>query len=352
MKKIKTTYCRFALFGLLILAGISSCDVHEFPSVEEKTSVTLEFRFDTVLPLHQTITLPSSKAASSSAEDYDLRYTINIYRADEQGNFGREACTMIVETKDDVTALEHSVTLEMESGVYRFIAWTDYVDAGSQDHKFYNTDRFEEITLYGEEHYGNCLFRDAFRGSADLEIATGENRQLTVDMERPLARYSFIATDLEEFITKATQALALRAASGTQSQDGDGTTPTQAIDLGDYRVIFRYTGYMPSSFNLFTDKPADVLTGVEFEGSIKQLNDKEAELGFDYVFVNGTESSVQVAVAICDQAGNLLSQTEEISVPVVRSKHTTVKGEFLTTEASGSVGISPGFDGEWNVEIQ
>ena len=50
MKKIKTTYCRFALFGLLILAGISSCDVHEFPSVEEKTSVTLEFRFDTVLP--------------------------------------------------------------------------------------------------------------------------------------------------------------------------------------------------------------------------------------------------------------------------------------------------------------
>ena len=39
MKKIKTTYCRFALFGLLILAGISSCDVHEFPSVEEKTSV-------------------------------------------------------------------------------------------------------------------------------------------------------------------------------------------------------------------------------------------------------------------------------------------------------------------------
>ena len=109
---------------------------------------------------------------------------------------------------------------------------------------------------------------------------------------------------------------------------------------------------MPSSFNLFTDKPADVLTHVEFEGELRQLNDQEAELGFDYVFVNGTESSVQVAVLIYDQAGNLLSQTEEISVPVVRSKHNTVKGEFLTTEASGSVGISPGFDGEWNVEIQ
>ena len=48
----------------------------------------------------------------------------------------------------------------------------------------------------------------------------------------------------------------------------------------------------------------------------------------------------------------LLSSTDPIDVPLERSKLTIVRGPFLTTQASGGVGIDPGFDGEWNYEIK
>lgn len=64
------------------------------------------------------------------------------------------------------------------------------------------------------------------------------------------------------------------------------------------------------------------------------------------------ESKVPVAVEIYDKDGTLLSSTDAVEVPIVRSKHTTVRGKFLTSEASGNVGIDPGFDGDWNYEIK
>jgi hypothetical protein len=36
----------------------------------------------------------------------------------------------------------------------------------------------------------------------------------------------------------------------------------------------------------------------------------------------------------------------------MRSKLTTVKGNFLTSKASGGVFVSPGYDGEHNIVIQ
>ena len=58
--------------------------------------------------------------------------------------------------------------------------------------------------------------------------------------------------------------------------------------------MFRYQGFMPCSFNMFTNKPADSWTGVAFDSTMQRLSDTEVELGFDYVFVNGGESTVPV----------------------------------------------------------
>jgi hypothetical protein len=38
-------------------------------------------------------------------------------------------------------------------------------------------------------------------------------------------------------------------------------------------------------------------------------------------------------------------------VPLVRSKLTTVKAHFLTSEAEGGVTIIPDYDGEHNIEV-
>lgn len=349
----KTPYYIYRLFvpvvtGCLLLCG--SCDVHEFPSADDEPAtheVTLHLNFHTDLPQYRVVEYTRTRAASTDPDDYDLRYLIHIYKDDGTGTFDNGEYTSRIETKDDVTALNHDLKLQLEEGNYRFVVWTDYVDNGTEEDKFYDTGRFEEITLRGDEHAGNCHFRDAFRGLEEVTIADGSTREATVEMERPMARYSFVTTDLDLFLTRVMEQ---QAASKETAETTDA--PTKAIDLNDYRVTFRYTGYMPSAFNALTDKPVDAQTGVSFDGQITRLSDNEAELGFDYVFVNGTESTVQVMLEVRNNEGDVIASISPVDVPLMRSRHTTVRGPFLTTEATGGVGISPGFDGEWNYEIR
>jgi hypothetical protein len=109
---------------------------------------------------------------------------------------------------------------------------------------------------------------------------------------------------------------------------------------------------MPCSYNIFTDKPADAWTGISFESRMETLSETEVSLGYDYVFVNGSESTLSLTVEVYDKDGKKMSSSQPIQVPVVRSKLTVVRGEFLTSEASGGVSINPGYDGDdYNVEI-
>ena len=338
-----------AAAGALSLCALSSCDVHEFPAEEpESHSVVLNLDFRTALPLYQTIEYTRSGKASAMPADYDIRYQIRVYKTDSEGGIISDDYTAVTVTKDDVTDPDHSVSMEIGEGSYRFLVWADYVDNGGDADKFYTTGDFKEITLAGDGHCGNNAFRDAFRGEtvAAVTAENGVTQEITVEMERPLARFQFVTTDLETFITNA-----LKEQEARNSAE-KGNSPTKAVNLDDYRIVFRYAGFMPSAFNNFTNKPIDAVTGVSFTGRITRLSETEAELGFDYVFVNGTESTVPIAVEVYGTDNQLLSSTGSIDVPLVRSRHTTVRGPFLTTQASGSVGIIPGFDGDWNYEIK
>ena len=188
----------------LAISALSSCDVHEFPAEEPgKQSITLNLEFRTEMPLHQTVEYTRSGGASTNAGDYDIRYQIRVYKTDNEGEPLSDAYTLITGTKDDVTDLNHSVDIEFEKGNYRFLVWADYVDGGKEEDKFYATGDFKERTLAGESHCGNNVFRDAFRGEALAAVTPGNDaaQEITVGMERPLARFQFVTTDLETFIT-------------------------------------------------------------------------------------------------------------------------------------------------------
>lgn len=115
--------------------------------------------------------------------------------------------------------------------------------------------------------------------------------------------------------------------------------------------MFYYSGYMPCAFNIMDNKPCDSMTGVSFESTIKAVDEHEARLGFDYVFVNGKESSVMVTVALLDEDGTQLSRSNQIEVPLKRSMLTVVKGSFLIQETGGGVAIDPDFEGEFNIVL-
>ena len=67
--------------------------------------------------------------------------------------------------------------------------------------------------------------------------------------------------------------------------------------------------------------------------------------------VNGHESSIAVALEVYDPEGTLIGRTVTINVPTKRGQNTIVRGRFLTSMASGGVGIDPSYNGEYNVEL-
>ena len=51
----------------------------------------------------------------------------------------------------------------------------------------------------GNEHEGSNDYRDAFTGTVTAEVSA-KSREATVAMGRPMAKFNFISTDVDEFI--------------------------------------------------------------------------------------------------------------------------------------------------------
>ncbi len=338
------------------LLCITSCAVHEWPE-PTPADVIVNLDFDTQMPQYKVLNEEGTRA-SHDGRDYDIRYTIAAYRLLQDGSYAEEPFLLKVFSKDEIEELNATFRFSIDEGSYRFYVWTDFVLAGTRSDYFYNTTSFRRISLQGT-HEGNNDFRDAFSGSADLKVIRRGSKEtpstVTVQMRRPLAKFEFITTDLQEFITKTIEAMIRKeeaeAAAKAGETKSEGDTKTPVVDLEKYTVVFFYSGYMPNAYNMMEGKPCDSATGVKFSSAISTIDNHDARLGFDYVFVNGEESSVMVTVALYDEEGTQLSISRQIEVPIKRSMLTTVRGSFLMQNTGGGVAIDPGFEDEFNIYI-
>lgn len=328
-------------------AVLGGCDVHEFPlepGIPTRRKMLVHLQFDTLMPLYRNITVTQTKSSNEdvamTGDAYDVRYIINAY-PNENGAVSRTLDTSFVFTRDGVDILDYTAQIELEGGDYTLLVWCDYVEQGTCADNFYNTADFTRLYLAGDEHIGGTDFRDAFRGSCqsivNVPVSASDTLSQVVEirMGRPMAKYKFISTDYRQFLIYATRQAKVKAS-----------------DISGYTIAFKYSGYMPHQFNMFTNKPSDSKTGVTYRCPIDALGENEALLGFDYVFVNGNESSVQVALQVEDNMGNVIADIGTIDVPLVRSKVTEVRGAFLTSNAQGGIGVDPGFDDEYNIFIR
>lgn len=357
---------------LLLLA---SCDVHELPTRDNVgVPFFLHLDFNSEMPLYKEIPYTRTddeEATKAPAYLYNIRYTIKAYRTDITRGDAREADATFVFTQPATAALNFTAPLELPEGEYDFQIWTDYVDAGTIADKFYNTSDFSEIILSDRKnHRGSEDFRDAYRGYTKGKVLNPEyylgdvansiDNQAFAEMRRPMGKFKFVATDVESFVTRVIEMMKEKGKNKNTSFPTDSIWNTRAeyeraleyIGIEQFKVVFRYNLFMPCSFNMFTDKPADSWTGMTFESNMYSEDYNEMTLGFDYIFVNGSETTLSVSLEVYDEEGQLLSSTDPINVPVVRSKLTLVTGSFLTSKAAEGVSISPGFDGEFNIPIQ
>ena len=78
---------------------------------------------------------------------------------------------------------------------------------------------------------------------------------------------------------------------------------------------------------------------------------KELILGFDYVLTDAGETvSIPVELEILNEKNEVLARTA-FRIPCERGKNTTVRGNFLTSDANGGIGIDPDYDGDLEVDL-
>ncbi len=340
----------YMLVCLSLVFGATSCDIHEFPEIPEKVQVNLNLNFEisaTGITEWNHIYDDNGVTEQGFGDIYDnthsqvyIRYIIRTYPV--QGNNQNYTQEFIIK-KNIADGYSHSVALDIAPGDYDIMVWADMVE-DSTDAPFYNADNFSEIFLEGV-HQGCNEYRDAFRGTTRISLVASiieqETKTIEVQLQRPLAKYEFVTTGLTDFIKKEQLRIeAINAAKADNSKN---------ISIDDYRVVFHYVGFMPNTYSMFTDKPVDSSTGVQFDSELQKISDTEASMGFDYVFVNGTESAVTVQIGIYDSSGTQVSLTDPINVPLRRNHHTIMRGSFLLMNASGGVTIDPGFDGDYNL---
>ena len=358
MKKI------FAL-AFAAFAVLSSC-IHEFP-VSVPADVVLTLTFDTPLPYYKTVYFPEeTKSAAPASEfpyfeqdfsdydQYDIRYIIEAYPRLGNGDYSRDPMRRWVFTEDDASQLDdYTVTLSIDEGDYDFRVWTDFVENGSQADLYYLTSSWKDgIKInHKDGHRGNDDWRDAFSGKLAVNVVRYgseiEPTSGTIQMSRPLGKYIFVTNDLEDFTTKV-----LRTKAEEAEQKGDTKAPEFNID--DYTLVIAYTGFMPSSYSMVTDRANDSEVNVRFSSKLTQVDEHTAIMGFDYVLANpetATQTNLIMGIELRDKDGTVLASHPQVRVPLNRSQYTVIEGRFLMQESSGGITLNPDFEGEFIVPV-
>ena len=379
------------LFGtLLALAAavaVDSCDVHEFPDEPlpvvpdpepepTENNIYLELMFDwSEMPLFTEYFYDEdSRSRHTRADDaatHDMRFIINFYEADAElpirrGRAPSRAPISTVVVTRSLSEIQDSihVPVKLLPDDYRVVVFADFVRAGTKTDLYYDTSDLSSIKVFSDDGHkpGNSDFTQVFRGDTEfgfsldrLMVYPGEEPEdivVRAELTRPQARFRFITTDLADFLLKFGINIMGSEPDGPVSSPSDRARRIREI-LGEYRAVIRYAGYMPSTYNLFSDMPTDAKLGQWVDAEIRELPGGQAELGFDHVIINsGENEKIQLALEIYStKTGERLNASRQISVPVLRGHRTDILGRFLTIETSSGIGLSPGFTGEYNFEI-
>lgn len=335
----------------VMLASLSvqtGCDVHEWPVEAEYVPFYLNLDFETAMSEQEYL---YSRAAHTGDGIHDIRYVIRAYPMTLDGKMSSEYHSEFVYSKPVETFGQdygYRTSLELPEGKYRLMVWTDFVDRGSVDHKYYDCDNFNSIVLHGS-HKANTDYRDAFSGMVDVELVSTiqegvEVLESVVKMARPMAKYTFISTDLQEFVSREL----IRLSRNESGSDGG----SRVIDLEDYEVVVYYPMYLPNTYNLSTDKAVNSGTGVQYSSNLVRLNENEVSMGFDYVVINDDpDAKVTVQIGLFDKEGTQIAKSEQFNIPLKRSVNMLVRGQFMTVESDGGISIDPSFNGDHNIVL-
>ena len=353
------------LYIFLAACFCGSC-VHQFPDETTLAQLDVTLTFETEMDFFRTMHFPDDTRQGltfepetdhkpdyfdqilpdqkTGSENYRIRYVIEAYRILSNGRTASVAEERKIFYDDASQWDDYSFSLTLPEGGYELRVWADYIDKESDAHLFYDPTNFSGIRLnLADGHHVNTDYRDAFVGRSKVELVRYGSIvppvHTTVVMGRPMGKYVFVSSDLDEFVTKV-----------LKNQQNRNVARAQEVNLEDYKLIIQYPIYMPSSFSMKSDRHNSSASGVIYESTLKALDDSRAVMGFDYVFTNPRDvldntTRVNLKIILQDKQGNVLAAHEDVYISLRRNMMTVVEGSFLVQDSDGGVSIDPGFNG-------
>lgn len=344
------------MLAVLVATLLYGCDVHQWPEPKQQNMSIVnaglklrlhyepdfwvwEHRYDPVQGIvieeHPDQGVDEEHPGTTSRYDGTLKqgFMRIIIRAFRPNNLDR-CIREYVFTRDISEGYDCDLDLDLDEGDYVLAVWSDMLEQPA-DAPYYDPTDFRSVRLiYAQNYRANTDYRDGYRGRISLTATTNDYKRYEVLMRRPMAKLEFITTDLSEFLEKE------KIRRGLSSR----------APIEDYVIEIAYTGYLPCAYSVIEDRLENSTTGVKFGAQVEITGESEASLGFDYVLINDTKAGgVQAIVSVFDMTGEQVARSRQINVPLRRDHHTILRGAFLTTNASGGVGIDPGYDGDHNI---
>ena len=317
--------------------------------------------------------------------DVNLRYTLEVYDVDENGNLVGEAPYAPVKDRQVIIVDEYQpVTFELRlvpMRHYRFVVFADFVPETVT-----NTSQSTAIALQqnlGISHkIGNTLAdikvvndginderTDAYFGYENFEITNSTSNDIV--LKRPYGKLRVIATDLHELNLNVNPAAVKVEYTATHLTNFDAVTGKATVDKNNTKRVFdsEYNEIYKEAEkgglqNHFYTTGYDALNGANH----KQHNSANGDvrhthmtLFTDYILADDLDQPqpVHFTMTVYEEYDNkaedgraIKSTTFNTDIPVQRNYLTTVIGNVLTTATEVEVRIDDNFSNgtEWNPE--
>ena len=212
----------------------------------------------------------------------------------------------------------------VDEGTYDLRLWSDCADPETGLSPYYDASDLRQVAMTTAPYAAGVDGRDA-------AYATAVGASVALRLERPLARYRLVATDVDKY-----------AAAG-------GVPP-----LSDLTVRVDYEGFFPSSFNVATGKPNDAVEGLSYtcKPSSGGGADGGLTLASDWIIAADADNGISLTVSLLDAEGRMVARTRRVRVPYRGGRLTTIRGSFLTAgSGSGGVGLDHCWDDDTFVVV-
>ena len=355
---------RFFAIAALVL-GLASCQKDFAP--EANLGGEVDYRLEVSAPALGTTragdtTEQNAKDSAFGAIDYfqgadwsqvDLRYTLEIYDADDNGDLKGGVATIVKDRQAIVVDEYKDVTFETRLAPkrnYRFVVFADFVENGAAtawtevqkltadglNHSFAQS--LTNITLINEEI--NDEASDAYFAFKHVVPSNNTHNTDAITLTRPYGKVRVVATDLAELNLN--------------------------VKPGSVKVI--YDAYNANAFNAvegtiageyetkeFDYNYADGIVYTEGYDALKNEKDRYTHMTLftDYILAEDAQSTIHFDMLVNDTEGGEIKYTSfNTEIPVQRNHLTTIIGNVLTTATEVEVTINDNFYGELTKELK